>query len=275
MQRMESLSEPIDDMTEFFKTIIDERAVRVRRLSKPSAEGAIIDPASLAQSYVDVRAGNDHPQAYQDYEWREREREVTGKFDIFLVVDNSGSMHFDNGHSAQMATDSSIIIMEGLDSFMEMIRAREGQDRVRLDLDVRTALYAFGSEAHCLKELSHDLDRKERLDIFASMKKEMGGTADFLALEQILSTIQQEEDGDKRQRIILFVADGGSNDPERLQLVVAALQQEGCIVLPVGIGENADDIQQVFGADTEMVGDVDQLPEQLTSKLKDAIKANL
>ncbi|MBP9826859.1 VWA domain-containing protein [Candidatus Saccharibacteria bacterium] len=270
MARFERYRREIEDMMDFFKQIVTERSSRVRRLSKPRTEGAILDPTTLAQTYTDIRAGVMQPPAYQDYEYKNREREVSGKFDIYVALDASGSM-LESGFS-QVAADAALIIMEGLDGYMQAIREEEQTEGIDLDLDARTAMYLFGSEAECVKSLSTQLDRKERLDLYHGAMKDHGSTGDYLALQQILQQVRASND-EKRHRIIFFIADGGSDSPSELLSVVTALKAEGCIMIPIGLSGKAESLRDIFGSDTKMIEEIEQLPEYLVTTLEEEIRS--
>jgi hypothetical protein len=266
-RRRDQLSEPIDEMAEFFRSIVSERSKHVRLLSGPRAEGQILDPATLAQAYADVQADNLRPLAYQEFESHEREREASGKFDIYLVLDGSGSVQ-SSGMAPHIA-DAALLTLEGLDIFAEQIVEEERTTDLDLDLDVRSAAYVFGTEAVCVKPLSPRISRKERLDAYHMVQTDQGSTGDYKALQAIDQEITTEaRQGDGRKRIIFFVADGGSDDPEILQASLSSLRSKGVIVVPIGIGSGAEAIRQVFGSDTHLLGSAEELPDYITRLLE-------
>lgn len=231
-----ALAAPIDEMRQFFSTLLDERVVSVRRLNKAGEEGAVLNPNTLAQTVADIRAGRPNPPAFLDYGRAEKERQAEGHFDCYLVVDNSGSM---DGDRIQQARRASMVFLEGLSAFEREIRAREVQGGIQLDWDVRTSVHTFGEEATQVKPLSHTLSETQRLDVVGDLDASSGGTNDYLALRQIAESIRAEIAGNhstrNRRRIVIVITDGDSSNPTALGAAVAELTALGVSVVAIGI----------------------------------------
>ncbi len=250
------LSPQIVEMTEFFSSLLDERVTISRTLRAPSPEGVILNPNALAQTIIDLKSGvKEPPLAFLDYEKKEKERTAEGRFDCYLAVDCSSSMVGDKSVEARRAT---IVFLEGLASFEREIREREQSGGVQLDWDVRSCVYAFGSTAEQLKPLSHELTTKQRLDTNVGISSDMGITNDFLALEDIASSIEEEIIKDpsskNRRRIVTVITDGDSSGANQLKAVIERLTRLGVSVVGIGIqtpsirdnypvGESIDDVR--------------------------------
>lgn len=235
-RELSSLASSIDEMRQFFSTLLDERVVSVRRLNKAGEEGAVLNPNTIAQTVADIRAGKSNPPAFLDYGRTETERKAEGHFDYFLVVDNSGSMEGDRIIQARRAT---IVFLEGLASFEREIRAREQQGGVQLAWDVRTSVYTFGEDATEVKPLGHTLTEVHRLDAVGGLDASESTTRDYLALQQIAQSIRGEIAKDPssrtRRRIITVVTDGASSNQGALASAIRELTALGASVVAIGI----------------------------------------
>lgn len=267
---LNGLHNSIGRMSDFFSTLLDERVSTIRRLSRRSDEGAILNPAMLAQTVADMKSGVDKPQAFLDYERVERERTSEGKFDCYLVTDVSSSM---NGAKSIQAAKAGTIFLEGLALFERQIRERETQLSARLNWDVRSSMYTFGDDAKCVKALSGELTEKQRLDAFAAAQETTGGTADFLALQEILANIKKELQDPakaKRRRIVVVMTDGQSNEPGRLHNVLHQLRALGVHVVGVGIEDQGDAVTN-YAPDGQNVEDITTLPDVISNILQSQI----
>ena len=228
-------------MRNFFAGLLDERVTTVRRLNNPSDQGAVLNSAGLAQTFVDIKTGiKNPPQAFLEYSSSDKEREAEGHFDCFLAVDCSGSMDGDRTNEARKAA---VVFLEGLSVFEREIRERERSGAVRVDWDVRSSVLVFGDTAETVKPLSSNLTEKQRLDTFTRISSGMGGTSDYLALEKIASEIEVEinssPDKKNRRRIIMVLTDGESSDTSRLTTAIARLTRLDCSIVGIGIQTNA------------------------------------
>jgi hypothetical protein len=264
-----ALAAPIDEMRQFFSTLLDERVVSVRRLNKAGEEGAVLNPNTLAQTVADIRAGRPNPPAFLDYGRAETERKAEGHFDCYLVVDNSGSMA---GVRIRQARRAAVVFIEGLSAFEREIRAREAQGGIQLDWDVRTSVHTFGSEATQVKPLSHTLSETQRLDVVGGLNGSSGGTNDYLALRQIAESIRTEIASNpstrSRRRIVTVITDGDSNDSTALGAAVAELTALGVSVVAIGIQTTSVETNYPVGRSIQDVKD-------LTKALSDLIESEI
>jgi len=267
-QELQRLHPEIKQMTDFFSSLLDERVIMRRKLTRSSPEGVILDPSNLAQTLVDLKSGiKNPPSAFLDYEKHEAMKEANGKFDCFLAVDCSGSM---SGNRCTEARRAASIFLEGLSAFQRQIENREQQGSFDLDWDVRTSIYKFGSGAEEIKSLSNSLSEKERLDVFSSIDSG-GGTEDYLALEQIYDRIATEISSNaeikSRRRIVIVITDGESSDSERLSQSIDKLKKLNVSILAIGIETDSIGIYP----SGKSINDVKSLAETLSELLKKEI----
>ncbi len=187
----------IEAMREVYRTVINQRIAQKRGLSRQTySEGAVLDPDRLVQTVIDVRNNVENPEAFRDYEQRRGENQTIGKTDYFFLFDVSGSMQ--QGEKSEAAASSAVIGLEGLAALQRDVEDAERDQGLDLELDIRTAMYTFGENVHCIKPLSTKVQPKERLDVYQALRNPNDDmTRDFLALE----AVEQLPDDSDRRRI--------------------------------------------------------------------------
>ena len=260
------LHRQIDQMRQVFQSVLDEVVATRHGLSRrPHQDGDILDPNRLAQTITDIKSGI-APEAFQRYEAVRGQAELNCKTDYFFVFDCSASM---SGKPAQAAASCAIIMLEGLASMERDIRKLEKEQAIDLsDLSIRTSLYTFGSNATCHKPLGSSLSDKQRLDTYAAViAADAGGTADYLALQEIADLPRSQD----RQRIIIVVTDGQSNDPDATQAAISQLRRDqNTVVYGVSIGSDA--AEQLYAPNAKLINDPKDLPNVLQSFIETTIQ---
>ena len=269
---LSSYAEEIQQMQQFFEAIISRRLQMIRRLGRPSQEGVILDPSLVAQTHVDVRSGITDPATFLDYERKPHMEQAAGSYDLYLVVDTSGSMK--DGNKSKMAATSAMIFTEGLDLFEKRIKEVEESEHVRLELDVATQVMTFGSETRTLKGLSPTLTEKQRLDTHSEVIAADGGsTADYLALEEIARDYEARQAVNpelfNRKRIVVVETDGGSDDPASARAAIERLRNLGFRVIGIGIQDN--NAEGLYAPDGRTIAAPNQLPSTLINIIETEI----
>ena len=266
---LEGVRPQIDEMREFFSTLLDERVIQIRRLKRASSDGMILNPSALSQTIVDLKTGiKNPPEAFLDYDKHEKETQANGRFDCYLAVDCSGSME---GVRTAEARKAALIFLEGLSAFQKDIESRQQQGSIDLDWDVRSSVYAFSTGAELIKPLTSSLTEKERLDVFSSINNPAGTTEDFMALESICEGIKLElgskPENKNRRRIVIVLTDGESDNPERLASSINELNKLNVSVLAIGIETNSIGLYP----SGKSIDDVKSLSKTLTELLEEEI----
>jgi von willebrand factor type A domain len=260
------LHRQINQMRQVFQSVLDEVVATRRGLSRRAhQDGDILDPNRLAQTIIDIKSSV-APEASQRYETMRGRAELNCKTDYFFVFDCSASM---SGKPAQAAASCAVIMLEGLASMERDIRKLEKEQAVDLsDLSIRTSLYTFGNNATCHKPLGSSLSDKQRLDTYTAIAAaSAGGTADYLALQEI-AALPHDQD---RQRIIVVVTDGISNDPGTARAAVSQLRRDqNTVVYGVSIGSDA--AEQLYAPNAKLINDPKDLPNVLQSFIETTIQ---
>lgn len=256
----------IDQMRQVFRSVLNEVVTTRRGLSRRShQDGDILDPNHLAQTIIDIKSGIT-PEAFRRCETVRGRAELNCKTDYYFVFDCSGSM---SGKPAQAAASCAVIMLEGLAGMERDIRKLEEQQSIDLsDLSIRTSLYTFGTDATCHKPLSSNLNDKQRLDTYTAIAAANAGwTADYLALQEI-TALPHDRD---RQRIVVVVTDGVSNDPDSTQAAISQLRRDqNTVVYGVSIGSDA--AEQLYAPNARLVNDPKDLPNVLQSFIETTIQ---
>lgn len=254
----------IEHMREVFRSVLSEVVATRRGLSRRAhTDGDLLDPRRLAQTITDIKSGVPEPKAFQRYERVRGRTELVGKTDYIFVFDCSQSMQ---GKPAQAAAASAVIMLEALAGMERDIKATEEEHGISLDdFDIRTGLYAFGTEAKCLKELSSSLSDRERIDAYQACQQDMGGTSDFLALEAITAL---PVDAD-RKRVVIVVSDGESHDKNRARQAIDKLRRDGAFVYGIALGSR--DAEQLYAPHAKFITRPSELPETLQTFIEETV----
>ncbi len=256
----------IEAMRQVFRSVIAERVAQRRGLSRRAhTDGDVLDPNRLAQTITDIKSGVTLPEAYSRYEQVRGRTEMVGNTDYIFAFDCSESMGWEQARAKAAAT-SALIMLEALAGMERDVKEAERQSGLNLELDIRTALYTFNSDATCLKPLGGGLSDRERLTTRQAILSPDGSTADYLALQQI-AALQKPSD---RQRIVIVVSDGESNDAAAASAAIDQLRANGCLVYGIGIGSNAATV--LYAPHAQRVDAPADLPTVLQSFIESTIK---
>ena len=259
----------IEQMQEFFGSLINERLAKRRILNKPASQGQILNTNAIAQTFTNLKSGEElNSQAYLNYDTLVAEREAEGSFDCYLVVDDSGSMAQD-GKSDQ-ARLAAMIFLEGLWAFERQIREQEQQEGIQLKWDVRTSVFTFGSSAHEVKPIGPELTDKSRLDVQEAISAGSGSTADYLALEAIATQIEDEILKDPsskgRRRLVYVITDGESDDTDQLRDILDKLNSLEVEVVGIGIVDGS--VEAVYPKGSKTIASAKDLPQTLVDSME-------
>ena len=259
----------IEQMQEFFGSLINERLAKRRILNKPASQGQILNTNAIAQTFTNLKTGEElNSQAYLNYDTLVAEREAEGSFDCYLVVDDSGSMA-QNGKSDQ-ASLAAMIFLEGLWAFERQIREQEQQEGIQLKWDVRTSVFTFGSSASEVKPIGPELTDKSRLDVQEAISAGSGSTADYLALEAIATQIEDEILKDPsskgRRRLVYVITDGESDDTDQLRDILDKLNSLEVEVVGIGIVDGS--VEAVYPKGSKTIASAKDLPQTLVDSME-------
>lgn len=254
--------EVIGQMHGVFEQFINERTGLKWRLSHQHAEGVLLDPDNLARTVIQMATGQeDDARPYMDYERLEKNREMSGKLDLWLVVDCSGSME---GTKSKVATESAVAVLEGLDDFNQMVQETSKSLGYELDYDARTAVVTFGDDAQITKPLGLTLTTKERIQAVRGIQNpSSSSTCDYLALGKVLDFYNSEPSTD-RKKIVIVLTDGKSSDTSELsqvQLLLRKIPNLG--VYAIGIED--DSAETNYAPHGKTIQNVAQLPDTLST----------
>lgn len=266
-------SAEIEQMQEFFGSLINERLKQTRTLNKPAPQGPILNPNTLAQTVTDLKTGVPQPpQAFLEYGIRVAEREAEGSYDCYLVVDDSGSMSGEKSGQARLAA---MIFLEGLGAFERQIREQEQQEGIQLKWDVRTSVFTFGSSASEVKPIGPELTDKSRLDVQKAISGGSGGTGDYLALEAIATQIEDEilkdPSSKSRRRLVYVITDGESNDTNQLVAILKKLNSLEVEVVGIGIVDGS--VEAVYPKGSKTIASAKDLPQTLIDSMEASMRS--
>jgi len=263
----------VDELRTLIERIIAKRLKRRFAPKYPTEEGEeIVDPAELI---AQVRAGNLEPKVWETFDIQEQRGEQFGEVEVTLVCDRSSSM--DNGSKWKEQQRSAVLLMEALKEFAD--RCEEERTRVEKPLEVRSEIYTFQSareDARPVKQMSSELTEKERIDTMVLLENIGGSTTDFVPLESIAGTLNEDterkiKDGEIKKIVIVFT-DGESDDGERVRRVLEVLSAKGVVVVGVGITESGRAALDTYAPNARLAPRAEHLPAVLADILKEHLK---
>jgi len=252
----------IGQMRGVFEQFINERAGLKWRLSHQHAEGVLLDPDNLARTIIQMSTGReDDAKPYMDYERLEKNRVMSGKVDVWLVVDCSGSME---GTKARVAAESTVAVLEGLDDFNQMVQETSNSLGYELDYDARTAVVTFGDDSRVTKPLGLTLTTKERIQSIDGIQSPSSSdTRDYLALSKVLDFYNREP-SIGRKKIVIVLSDGKSSNLSELGEVLSSLKQVPDLgVYAIGIED--DSAETNYAPHGKTIQNVAELPDTLSN----------
>lgn len=269
----EEVAPLVHELREVFKKIVSRR-LRERWKMSPQleTEGEALDEETLAESYVESKAGG-KPAAFREIIRSKKEEIGYGSLDMTLINDLSGSMTTDengnyNPEKLNMQRKSMILFMESLADFQKEIKEAEYESGVFLGLEVKTETRAFGDFGDAeLKPLNPELSEKKRIEIWKKLNSNKGGTPDYLSLEAVEKSINEDyakELKEKRKRrVVVVLSDGESRDSGRVQRALDNLRKKGVIVSAFGMTSSGHAVKETYKPDAEVVEDIRQLPKAM------------
>jgi hypothetical protein len=248
-------ADEINELRGIYRELLNEHIGQRRKLRGNHESGVILTPEHLARTAVQIRQGKTDIPAFSDYEKRPSNHELTGKTDFVFAFDCSGSM---DGERSRIAASTAVICLEALKAIQDDIEEMGQAANIDLDVDIRTAIYAFTENYTNPKPLSTGLDMKERLDAFSEISSPGGGTSgDFLGAIDSLPV-----DSDRHQ-VLIVVSDGEFDENGR----IATLRNKGWKVFDLSI--QADEAVRMFAPDGRLITDPAELPHAMTELIKE------
>lgn len=278
LERVEELAPAIERMRELWARVIAEQIAPRRvpgRHAQPEGD-SLVDEA-LAGAVIEAVSGIARPGAYRQREVRRRRARRAGSTDYVLLIDRSASM---TGAAARVTADAVLIMLEALAGAERDARHAEALAGIPIDLDIRTSLIVYDSEARVVKPLSGGLDDEVRRAVDAATRTSGGATNDGAALLEAarqLRILRREPGGPEgagvggveRRRIVIVLSDGGTNDAAASDRAVALLRRAGVAVHGIGIG--SEEIVRRYAPTSSKIEDPRDIPEALHRLIEDEL----
>ena len=270
----------IQPLRDILGRIIATRKEIKRRLRERTDQGVIIDPAMIAQAYIDAQSGVRDSRTQLKIRKEEFDEHKLSEFEFTLVCDLSGSMNenWPGGKSYEQKL-SAILIIEALDEFEKRL-SEERLDK-SVDLRIRTEIRGFHAVDEELKSLSDFIDFVGRVRISGRLEDCTGSnTADYKSLVHITAAIDAESEmkmkkGELR-KVVLLITDGGSDNVLLAKEARRRLMAKGVIARALLIGQpgktDTEKFRQIWRRDGLPCRDVSQLVYVIEGLLESFLK---
>ena len=209
-----------EDVGEFI-TKLHSRLERVLRPAVPEWEtghstGNRISPSAAMQAKADPRL--------KGKMWEQRSMPIERSFVFSLLVDNSGSM----GSSKKYlhARRCAVLLSEVL---------------TRLQVPYEISIFSNGSEV--LKHFDKKPKKAEKNQIAAAINGNGGGTEDYKAIQQCVTTLATRSEENK---FLIVLTDGGSNDSTELVKTLQDALRSNIRVVGLGVGDETSDVDEYY-----------------------------
>lgn len=270
----------LDLLSREFMKIVRENVKEVPSYRAPVRLSEGDELEEPVEAYIDIKAGEVDPMGFKKFEKKEERVQEYGGFDVFLVCDKSGSMTESNPESGEVKWKEQqrfvYLIAEALHVFAQKCKA----NRIRLlnPIDVRTCIITFQAGRHdIILPLSEVWGPKEQYNLWKKLGVNIGGgTPDHFGLnaaKKVISEDIEKQKGrrkkmlEKRLRLVIVTADGGSDSVENVQLALGRLRDENTIVEGVGLTNAARRIEATYYPNGKCLESVAKAPEWVAGKI--------
>lgn len=270
----------VDVLSNLFNLIIESRkttAIEYRGPLRRSEGGEDID--DVVAHRLGILAKDFDPRSRVKEAEKNKETQLYGGFDVYIIGDKSGSMleTVSGEEKWKIQRRAEYLLFSALHRFEQS--ARRSRAKSKSSLSVRTEGISFtNSDSLDLdKPLSPSFEPADKVKLWRSLGEQGAGNGDIAALEQIYHQItaeraEIEEKGktDDRLRIILACSDGGYIGAEKIRQLVVALGELNAVVVGVGMGSAAKNVEVVYDTPVSrgvLVEDINDLPAKVAKEI--------
>lgn len=232
---------------DLFDLLYKKREVPVEAYKGPvrQSEGEFLEDPVTA--YIDVRARDEDPLGYHRRFVKQKEQIDVTEVDDDFILDTSGSMAGVPEEELQKMVLSSSYNMMKLN---ERLQHSQVKSQMRTPLRVRSAQFAFGSEAKELTHVAEPMSEKVLLKLQEGLRARGGGSEGLVkALQKYKNALDAKTLADvkkgTRMKMLTIVSDGGVMFRSECAAIIAGLREQGIIVQGIGFGSAAQDIRVV------------------------------
>lgn len=264
MADVASLRDAINEMRECYKELINDRLTMVMRLSNRTYDdGHILDIERMPEVLADFSSGIYSSDVFKTIEYRKKQDDSAGKIDYIFLVDNSSSMQ---NERCKAAARAALVLIEGLSAVQEDVEDIERSLGLDLDIELRSAIYTFNSDAYVRKKLDEPLNEAVSIRTYQSIKNTSGSTDNLKALNRVKEHVKPDPD---RKRVYFVITDGEVSKADEVKSLVANMRHDGDLVYCIGIGTEA--ATKVYGPYAKRIDDMSQLPDAIIDYIRESL----
>jgi hypothetical protein len=207
-----------------------------------------------------MKIGSTDPSGFAKYRREVKREQIYGGFDVVFVIDKSSSMNKITRGSAKWQDQQKFVFLF-LDSlFAAAEELRRQKIKMIGPVDIRVGLVGFAAGGASVElPLSEDWTEKEQFMVWRALQNNIGGgTPDHLGLAAAKEMLKSEKE-EKRLRLVLVSADGGSDNTKATMLAKETLKKSGIVVKAAGIGAGARAVEATYYPDGVNLPDFSQV----------------
>lgn len=241
--------------------------------------GNRLNPGAIARWMADVQAGNFNPEMFEMDIKHEKPEQLTGRFELTLIGDGSGSMEDDNKNKQQKIAIS--LILEALKRLHDKLAEERHNLTKWVEFTTQALMFmeSMTGVLHC-KNLWSDFTDTERLHTYDVLDHAAGWTNDFDGLQEIIDQMEgyshehlQDIQSGKVKKIVMVLSDWGSNDKKKMKEKIQILRSMGVLVYGIGITSSWKPVIDLFETRDKNLGygQVCKQVEDLAQTLKNIL----
>lgn len=243
----------LEQMSELFDRLIQERISYRQRLSKPGKEGPALNPGTLAMGAAAIKAGNLEPEMFLDYEPEKVVEKHPSRIELSLRADGTGSVDSDTAKIvAQRRTV--ILFLEAIQLFREKV-AEANFHGAGLELQLVTDIEQFSETVKGVLPATNQISHPMRVGVFKELTTGLlkGSNNEVPMFEGLLDDltpekIEEMKKGDLK-KVVIVLTDGGTEVNAKsyvAQLKEKAGTEKGYAFGAIGYGSDGKSVESVY-----------------------------
>lgn len=243
----------LEQMSQLFDRLIQERITYRQRLSKPGKEGPALNPGTLAVGAAAIKAGNLEPEIFVDYEPEKVVEKHPNKIELSLRADGTGSVDQDTSKIiAQRRTV--VLFLEAIQMFREKV-AEANFHGAGIDLQLFTDIHQFSDTDEEIISPTNKIDHVTRVKVHKTLTSGLlkGGNNEVPMFNNLLADLTPEKIAGMRTRdlkkIVIIMTDGGTEVNAKsyiAQMREKAGAEKNFAVGAIGYGSDGAAVESVY-----------------------------
>jgi hypothetical protein len=243
----------LEQMSDLFDRLIQERISYRQRLSKPAKEGPALNPGTLAMGAAAIKAGNLEPEIFLDYEPEKVVEKHPSRIELSLRVDGTGSVA---GDPAKLVAQrrTVVLFLEAIQMFREKV-SEANFHGAGLDLQLVTDIKQFSTTDQEIIPPTDKIDHLLRVKVHKTLTNGLltGDNNEVPMFDNLMKDLTPEKieemwKGDLK-KIVIIMTDGGTSVDAKAyvdEMKEKAGTDKNYAVGAIGYGSDGKQVESVY-----------------------------